>query len=118
MEQKSTNVVWIPDQYEQALRDELKIVKQEKRKKNIQKQLTNVKVVGEAFITGVKRDAFDATTVGVSTVVGLAQGLKYSGNVKRGLLTGLVTWAAISVAGGIAAAGKTMNAINKTRERR
>ena len=112
MEQNYTKVVWVSDQYEKALKDELKTIKKEKRTKKIQKQIKKGKRIGMVFVKGVKANAFNPTTLGVCTVVGLAQGLKYSGNIKRGVLTGLVTLAAISVVGGIATVGRNMSTIN------
>ena len=105
---EKSKVIWIPDQYEQALKDELKNIKNEKREKKIQKNFNQVKNIGKAFISGAIDTAIDPTALALGTVVGLSQGLKYSGNAKRGLVAGLATLAVVSVVGGVAAAGKGM----------
>lgn len=112
MEQTRTHV-WISDDYEQSLKNELKNVKKEKREKKIKKQLKKVKLIGKAFVVGVKGNAIEPTTLGFSTIIGLTQGLKYNGSIKRGVLSGLATLAAFSVVGGIATVGKYISEINK-----
>ena len=53
------------------------------------------------FKDGFMDQAMDGTTLMLSTMLGIGQGLKYKGSIKTGILTGLVIEGVLSSANGI-----------------
>lgn len=67
----------------------------------MENKLDKVKFTGRVFVLGCKKQAADSNTLGMATVVGLAQGLKYKGNFKLGIETGLAVFGVVCVSNGI-----------------
>ena len=86
------NVQWKADDFQKDL----------KRRKFRRKFHT----YGYAIRKSIVYSITDAFNLGVSTMVGLTQGLKYTGNWKRGLKAGLVTLGVITVVTTISTVGK------------
>jgi hypothetical protein len=70
------------------------------------KFLKKAKIAGELFAKGAKDGATSELAVTVSVFVGAYQGLKYGGNLRRGVTGGLVQLSAFAIVGGV------MNVIN------
>jgi len=100
------NATWKMDDYEKSL-------KSEKNKKKIRKNLKRVKLIGKVFALAATKSMFSIETLGFGTALGLVQGLKYAGNFKKGLKTGVVTVAVISVVTAISTVANAMPSINK-----
>jgi len=100
------NATWKMDDYQKGL-------KKEKNKKNIKKNLKRIKLIGKVFATATIKSAFSVETLTFGTVLGLVQGLKYAGSFKKGLQTGAVTIAVMSIVSGIATVANAISSINK-----
>lgn len=59
------------------------------------------KWAAKAFLKGFKHFATDEGIIIVSTAIGLSQGLKYSGNLERGIKTGVGTYMILNMVSGI-----------------
>lgn len=97
---------WNTDDYQKSL-------KKEKNRKNIRKNLKRVRLTSKVFAHATVKSMFATDTMVFGTVLGLVQGLKYNGNFKRGLTTGVVTIAVMGVVNGISTVANTMEKINE-----
>lgn len=57
--------------------------------------------VVEAFAGGVSSQALDEETVGLATMIGLYQGLKYNGSLERGVKAGVGSFAVMTSINGV-----------------
>ena len=55
----------------------------------------------ELFSKGFVVQAMDSSTISLGLDIGIMQGVKYNGNFKRGLTTGLVVMGVVSAANGL-----------------
>lgn len=55
----------------------------------------------ELFSKGFVVQALDSSTISLGLGIGIMQGLKYNGNFKRGLTTGLVVMGVVSTVNGL-----------------
>lgn len=60
-------------------------------------KMQGVKVFKQGFMAQV----FDEDTIGISVITGIAQGLKYKGDVKRGLITAVTMEIVFGTANGL-----------------
>jgi len=100
------NTTWKVDDYQKSLR-------KEKNRKNVKKNLKRVKLMSKVFARETVRSMFTAETLSFGAALGLIQGLKYSGNFKKGLTTGIVTVAVMGVVSGISTVANAMVKINE-----
>lgn len=75
--------------------------KKRQRKMKINKKLKEAKLVGKIFVKGVINQATEPTTLMWAGAIGLIQGLKYKGNLKRGLISGTTTLGVFGVLNGV-----------------
>lgn len=59
------------------------------------------KVVGKVFMAGFKTQLAEESTLATGVTIGVMQGLKYNGNVKRGVKAGLATVGVFATANGV-----------------
>ena len=104
------NATWKMDDYQKSL-------KKEKNRKNIRKNLKRVRLMSKVFAHATVKSMFTADTMVFGTVLGLVQGLKYNGNFKRGLTTGVVTIAVMGIVNGISTVASAMEKINEVAAR-
>lgn len=60
-----------------------------------------VRIGGKLFLDGFKAQALDESTFGAALCLGIWNGCKYKGNLKRGIKTGLMTELVFCTANGI-----------------
>lgn len=65
------------------------------------KTLEKANFVSTVFIGGVKKQLKEEVTWGTALTLGLYQGLKYKGNIKSGLITGVTVLGMTSAANGV-----------------
>ena len=65
------------------------------------KTLEKAKFVGQAFMDGAKHQLKQPITIGAATYIGIGQGLKYNGSIKRGVETGVVIVGVMVAAAGV-----------------
>lgn len=87
--------------------------KKTSRKLKAKKILRNTKYVGKKFVGGVAKQVVQPDTLLMGGLVGLIQGFKYSGNVKRGIVAGLITVGVMGCINGISNAAKGIDEIRK-----
>ena len=104
------NVTWEMDDYQKSL-------KKEKNRKNIRKNLKRVRLMSTLFAHATVKSMFASDTLAFSTALGLIQGLKYQGNFKKGLVTGLATMTVMGVVIGISTVANAMEKINEVAAR-
>lgn len=63
--------------------------------------LNRIQAIGVTFIGGAKSQLKQEWVYSMAVVVGLSQGLKYTGSLKRGIIGGAATLGAIAVANGV-----------------
>ena len=80
------------------------------------KNLRKAKLVGVAFLNGFEHAAIDEDNLSIAGFVGLYQGLKYNGNLKRGITSGLVTLAVFSTIDGVRTVTKNWKTIMDSNE--
>jgi len=71
--------------------------------KDFDKTICKVKFVAGLFVGGFQSAVTDKAIMGLSAGVGLYQGLKYNGNLSRGIQAGLATALTIGVMNGCGA---------------
>lgn len=64
-------------------------------------KLEEIKTIGQVFIGGAKLVLEQDWTYGTAAIIGLTQGLKYTGSIKRGVIGGAATLGTIALANGI-----------------
>jgi hypothetical protein len=64
------------------------------------KTLERVKFISVVFIGGAKEQLKQQWTIGAAAGIGLAQGFKYNGSIKRGVTGGIATLAVLAAANG------------------
>ena len=79
-------------------------------KNKIKKGLVMTKVL---FTKGFAHYATDGNIVTASALIGLQQGLKYNGNVKRGLATGGIVYGGLCVLSGLCSVAANTNIIRE-----
>ena len=55
----------------------------------------------KVFIQGAKEIALNSSAVTAGAAIGISQGLKYNGDFKRGVKSGVVTYGSLCVVGGL-----------------
>lgn len=98
------NVTWKMDDYEKEL-------KRTKRVKKFKKNLVKTMVNSTLFAKATKEAAMNS--LAFSGVIGLMSGLKYGGNWKRGVISGVTTLGVISVLSGVSEVYKYRNEVNE-----
>ena len=98
---KKNVYIWATDDYETGLKDELKKVRKEKKREKKNKLIKKVRLMSKVFYYSAKNEMFSDTTLSLAAIVGLGQGLKYNGNLKRGLTAGIATMGVFGVLSGI-----------------
>lgn len=73
--------------------------------------IAKAKMAGKLFVAGAVKQLTDDSTLVTAVTVGLYQGMKYTGNAKRGLIAGAVTAGAISAVNGAATLIKNQEVI-------
>jgi len=76
-----------------------------------------IKFTAIAFYQGAKISFFSPDTLFAGAAIGLYQGLKYNGNLKRGITAGLTTCAVIAGITGITTVAENMKKINEFAEK-
>lgn len=109
--------MWVTDNYEQDLKKELNKVRKDKRKKKINKQIKKAKIIGTVFLHGAKDGILETNTLVWAAGMGLVQGFKYNGNLKRGLTSAAITAGAFGVVNGIANVKVNIARINEIASR-
>lgn len=104
------NATWKMDDYQKSL-------KKEKNRKNIRKNLKRVRLTSKVFAHATVKSMFASDTLAFSTALGLIQGLKYQGNFKKGLVTGLATMTVMGIVNGISTVASVMEKINEVAAR-
>lgn len=81
------------------------------------KNLRKAELVGEAFILGFKSGLMNESNVSLAGIVGLYQGLKYNGNLKRGIESGFTTLLVFSTVDGFSTIIKNWDLIGEKAEK-
>lgn len=77
------------------------IIKLEKNKDTTLPLPDRLKIGGKLFLEGFRAQATDESTAGVAIAGGLWQGMKYKGDLKKGLKAGAVIELSLCVGNGI-----------------
>lgn len=72
-----------------------------------------ISLIGDVFTEGFKKQALHETTTELALTVGLVQGLKYNGSLKRGLTSGAVTIGVVSAITGLKSVVTNWDTIKK-----
>lgn len=72
-----------------------------------------VKVAKDIFVKGFVAQVTDETTMMVSAISGIGQGLKYKGNFKNGLISGVVVAGVLGTVGGVNSLIRNSNVIKR-----
>lgn len=97
---------WVEDDFQKSN-------KKRQRRIKFNKSLSNFKLVGKCFVKGASAWICDPAALLTVGTVGLSQGFKYNGNLKRGLIAGGITAGVIGAIGGIATIQKNWELIKK-----
>lgn len=77
------------------------------------KKLEKVKFVAQTFADGAVAQLKEPVTIGLAAGVGLIQGFKYNGSVKRGINGGIAILVVYGIVGGYMNVANKWNNINK-----
>lgn len=88
---------WVEDDFQKESKKKAKSLRSLLLKKKMKKAL----LYGKVFAKGFGSQAVDPTTMILAGSVGLSQGFKYNGNLKRGLVAGAITMGVMGIIGGI-----------------
>lgn len=77
------------------------------------KFVRKAKAVGEVFIEGALAQLADPGTLSIAATVGLFQGLKYNGNLVRGIKGGTATLGVLAAVNGIRCIFKNIDYIKQ-----
>jgi hypothetical protein len=69
---------------------------------NIRKGVCLLEISSTVFKGAFKKQITEPDTLGLSAIIGIAQGLKYKGSIKTGVLTAIVVTGAIGAWNGLA----------------
>lgn len=94
----------LTERYQES-KQNIKTKKESKKERRQMKTFERAQMVAVVFKGGVKKQLTQADTLEASAVVGIYQGLKYGGNVRRGIK------GAAMVAGGLAAVNGVINVV-------
>lgn len=72
--------------------------KKKQRNVKFQRGFKEAKIIGTIFVKSIGKQVMQPETLVLGGLIGLGQGMKYNGNVKRGVVAGLIT---LGVMGGL-----------------
>lgn len=91
------NKKWNEDDYQKTEKQN----KKSQRKIKFNKGVGRIKSVGKIFVKSFGMQAVEPSTLVLAGLIGLGQGFKYNGNLKRGLVAGAVTMSVMGTIYGI-----------------